>query len=1027
MKEKIPIANEMSTSQRPAIEVLQKLGYKYISEEENKNLRNNILTDVIFKDILAKKLNEINGYEYKGEKYKFSASTIGQAIKDLNEDLVTGLISTNEKIYDLLTLGKSYQENMVDGTKRSFDIKYIDFEHPENNDFYVTEEFSVLRMNGKDYARPDIVLFVNGIPLAVIECKDASVPIIQAISQNIRNQKPDYIPQLFKFIQIVMAANKNETKYATCGTPDKFWSTWNEQYVERQNELLNKTVIGRQVTKQDRDIISLFEKERFLELIKDFIIFEAGKKKICRYQQYFAVKAMLEKIKHDKKGGVVWHTQGSGKSITMVYITKKLMEDKEIQNPQVVIVTDRVDLDKQIHKTFNRIGVEAARATTGNNLTDLIKNEKIRVITTVVNKFETVVKSGVTVDAPNTFILVDEGHRTQYGEINRRMQEVFKGAIYISFTGTPIMKRDRNIFDKFGGLIHKYSLDDALKDKAIVPLIYEGKMVDQEVSKEAIDMRLDMLTRNLTEEQKTDVMKKWSRFEKVASSEQRLELIAWDIAKNYNETLKGTGFNAMLACNKKIEAVKYYNIFREEFPELEVAVVISPPDMREGEGSIDEDTNDIVKKFYINAISNYKNEEEYEETIKSKFINGDIDILIVVDKLLTGFDAPKASTLYLDKQIKEHNLLQAIARVNRLCDGKDYGYIVDYRGLLGELDKALTMYQEAGLEEFNEEDIKSSVYYIDTEINNMFEAYEKLKEIFKDIKNKNDLEEYEVLLEDEKIRKDFYDKLCKFGSMLGIILPSDQAYYKVGKEKISELRKALAFYQKLRATVKLRYSETIDHKEYEAKMQKLLDNYVVAKEMMRITEPVDITDAENFDKELEKMGTDRGKADTIRTRLTRTISEKSKEDPAYYKKFSTRIEETIEAYRNRRITDSEYLQKMQDIKEDFRKGNSGIVYPSNITTENSRAFYGVIYDKLIPIMKENANIEEIGEIALTIQREIESKIKRDWHYNTDIHNEIAQAIDDTIFMYATRKNINLDLEELDKLIEEIINIALMKY
>ena len=1027
MEEKIPVANEMSTSQRPAIEILQKLGYKYISEEENKNLRNNILTDVIFKDILAKKLNEINSYEYKGEKYKFSASTIGQAIKDLNEDLVTGLISTNEKIYDLLTLGKSYQENMVDGTKRSFDIKYIDFEHPENNDFYVTEEFSVLRMNGKDYARPDIVLFVNGIPLAVIECKDASVPIIQAISQNIRNQKPDYIPQLFKFIQIVMAANKNETKYATCGTPDKFWLTWNEQYVEKQNELLNKTVIGRQVTKQDRDIISLFEKERLLELIKDFIIFEAGKKKICRYQQYFAVKAMLERIKHDKKGGVVWHTQGSGKSITMVYITKKLMEDKEIQNPQVVIVTDRVDLDKQIHKTFNRIGVEAARATTGNNLTDLIKNEKIRVITTVVNKFETVVKSGIVVDAPNTFILVDEGHRTQYGEINRRMQEVFKGAIYISFTGTPIMKRDRNIFDKFGGLIHKYSLDDALKDKAIVPLIYEGKMVDQEVSKEAIDMRLDMLTRNLNEEQRNEVMKRWSRFEKVASSEQRLELIAWDIANNYNQTLKGTGFNAMLACNKKVEAVKYYNIFKDEFPELEVAVVISSPDMREGEGSIDEDTNDIVKKFYINAISSYKNEEEYEETIKFKFINGDIDILIVVDKLLTGFDAPKASTLYLDKQIKEHNLLQAIARVNRLCDGKDYGYIVDYRGLLGELDKALTMYQEAGLEEFNEEDIKSSVYYIDTEINNMFEAYEDLKELFKDIKNKNDLEEYEILLEDEKIRKDFYNKLCKFGSMLGIILPSDQAYYKVGKEKISELRKALAFYQKLRATVKLRYSETIDHKEYEAKMQKLLDNYVVAKEMMRITEPVDITDAENFDKELEKMGTDRGKADAIRTRLTRTISEKSKEDPAYYKKFSARIEETIEAYRNRRITDSEYLQKMQDIKENFRKGNSGISYPTNITTENSRAFYGVIYDKLITRMKENANIEEIGEIALTIQREIESKIKRDWHYNTDIHNEIAQAIDDTIFMYATRKNIKLDLEELDKLIEEIINIALMKY
>ena len=613
MEENILVSNENTSSQRPAIEVLEKLGYKYISQEENKELRNNILSDVLFKEILIKKLNEINSYEYKGVTYKFSPSTIGQAVKDLNEDLLTGLISTNEKIYDMLTLGKSYTERMADGTTRSFDIKYIDFEHPERNDFYVTEEFSVLRMNGKDNARPDIVLFVNGIPLAIIECKDSSVPIIQAISQNIRNQKNDYIPQLFKFIQIVMAANKNETKYATCGTPSKFWSAWNEQYIDEQNKILSEIVVNRQITKQDRDIVSLFKKDRFLELIKDFIIFEAGTKKICRYQQYFAVKAMLNRIKEENKGGVVWHTQGSGKSITMVYITKKIMEDKDIKNPQVVIATDRIDLDKQIHKTFNRIGVPAKRASTGKELTELIKDENIRVITTVVNKFETAVNSGVKVDAKNTFILVDEGHRTQYGEINRRMQEVFTGAIYISFTGTPIMKKDKNIFNKFGGLIHKYSLDDALKDKAIVPLIYEGKMVDQEVTREAIDMRLEMLTKNLKQEAKDEVMQKWSRFEKVASSEQRLELIAWDIASNYNETLKGTGFNAMLACNKKVEAVKYYNIFRSEFPELEVAVVISAPDMREGEDDFEEDTNDIVKKFYINALANYKNEEEYEE------------------------------------------------------------------------------------------------------------------------------------------------------------------------------------------------------------------------------------------------------------------------------------------------------------------------------------------------------------------------------------------------------------------------------
>lgn len=1028
MEENIPTVNESGTSQRPAIEILRKLDYIYISEEDNKVLRKNILSDVLFKDILTKKLMEINKYEYQGKEYKFSPATIGQAVKDLDENLVTGLISTNEKIYDLLVLGKSYQENMVDGTRRSYDVKYIDFEHPENNDFYVTEEFSVLRTNGKEHVKPDIVLFVNGIPLAVIECKDVTVPILQGISQNIRNQKPDYIPQLFKFVQIVMSANKNETKYATCGTPDKFWCTWNEQDVEWQNKILKKSINGRQITKQDRDIASLYEPQRFLELIRDFIIFETSIKKICRYQQYFATKTIIERIKKQRKGGVVWHTQGSGKSITMIYVTKKLMQDKDIKDPQVVIATDRVDLDKQIHKNFNKLGVYASRASTGQDLARLIKDDNIRVITTVINKFETVVNSLEEIIAPpNTFILVDEGHRTQYGEMNRRMQEVFKDAVYISFTGTPIMKKDKNIFDKFGGLLHKYSLDDALRDKTIVPLIYEGKMVDQEVSREAIDIRLDMITRDLTQEQKREVMQKWSRFEKVASSEQRLELIALDIAKNYTDTLKGTGYNAMFACNKKIEAVKYYNIFTEYYPELNVAVVISPPDMREGEDDIEEETNDIVKKFYLKVLSSYKNAEEYEEIIKAKFLNGDIDILIVVDKLLTGFDAPKAATIYIDKQIKEHNLLQAIARVNRICDGKDYGYILDYRGLLGELDKALTMYKDAGLEEFEEKDINSTVYYIDTEIDKLYATYEELKSLFRDVKNKEDMEEYEIILEDPELRKEFYNILCRFSSILGIILPSDRGYYKIGKEKITEFRKVLAFYQTLRSTVKIRYSDSIDHKEYEAKMRKLLDNHVIATEMMRVTEPVNVTDSEKFEEELEKLTSSRGKADGIRTRITRTITEKVKEDPAYYKKFSARIEETIEDYRSKRISDSEYLARMQSIKEDFIKGNSGIAYPSNITNESARAFYGVIYDRLVTRMRENSNIEEIGELSLYIQKEIESKIKRDWHYNTDIHNDIAQVIDDTIFMYATKKNIFMPSEEIDGLIEEIINIALMKY
>ena len=381
----------------------------------------------------------------------------------------------------------------------------------------------------------------------------------------------------------------------------------------------------------------------------------------------------------------------------------------------------------------------------------------------------------------------------------------------------------------------------------------------------------------------------------------------------------------------------------------------------------------------------------------------------------------------MDKQLKEHNLLQAIARVNRLCDGKDYGYILDYRGLLGDLDRALNMYQEAGLEEFERSDISSAVYYIETEIDKLFEIYEQLKDIFKKVQNKLDIEEYEILLEDEEKRKLFYEILCKFGSMLNLIVNSDKAYYKIGRDKIMELRKSLAFYQKLRATVKLRYSETIDHKEYESKMQKLLDNYVVAKEMMRITEPVDITDSENFEKELEKLNSVRGKADTIRTRITRSISQNLNSDPAFYKKFSQRIEETIEEYRLRRISDSEYLQKMQQIREDFNRGNSGINYPAKINTENKRAFYGVIYDRLVSKMKEGSGIEELGDIAIVIQDEIESKIKVDWHNNKDIHNELAQFIEDTIYAYKARKNIDISFEEIDLIIEEIISIALIKY
>lgn len=1022
--------SEKKVSQEPAMQVLEKLGYIPISESENKAKRTT-LSDVILKDILEQKLSEINKYEYNGKEYPFSTNNIGQALKDIDMPLVSGLISTNEKIYDLLTLGKSYQETMIDTSKKSHDIKYIDFEHPENNAFHITQEFVVTRPNGKE-AKPDIVLFINGIPIAVIECKSTIQPIEQGISQMLRNQKTQYIPQLFKFVQIVMAVNKNEAKYATCGTEAKFWSVWNEKDDKWAEEKLRKVVENREITYQDRAIVSLFSPERILDIIKNYIIFEEGKKKICRYQQYFAVKSILKRVEErdedgNRRGGVIWHTQGSGKSITMAYVTKQLLKQIDSKDAKVVVVTDRVDLDSQIHKTFNRLAIEAARAKTGQNLIQLIENSEVKIITTVINKFESAVKSNIIVESENVFILIDEAHRTQYGLINARMGEVFKNATYISFTGTPLMKKDKNTFKKFGGLIKPtYTIQEALKDKSIVPIIYEGRMVDQFVQKQALDEKLEVITRNLNSKQKQLVEKKWSNYEKLASTDQRIWKIALDIYNHYMDNLKDTGLNAMLACNKKIQAVKYYKQF-EEIGGLKTAVVMSPPDEREGEDDIEDISNDEVKAFYHNMICGYKDQKEYEDITKSKFVNGDIDILIVVDKLLTGFDAPRASVMYMDKNIKSHNLLQAIARVNRLYEGKDYGYILDYRGLFGELNKALNMYKEAGMEEFLEEDLKEAVYLIDSQIEKLRNAYEEVNDIFKNINNRQDMEEYEILLEDKQIRYEFYEKLCIFGSYLGMILSSNRAYYKLGLEKIQEYKKALINYQKLRKTVKIRYSEGIDHKEYDIKMQKLLDTYISAKGMLKIVEPCNITEEEKFNKEHEQMETTRAKADHIRTRISKTINKKIRENPPYYKKFSKRIEEAIEEYRNRRISEAEYLEKMEKLKQDFVSGNSGIIYPENVKGDIERSMYGTIYEVINSHLKENCKLYEIGEMAKNIKEGIESRIKRDWHYNTEVHNSIKRFIDEIIYTYTEEKNIEISFEEIDQIIEDILAIAMIRY
>lgn len=1022
---------EDNISKYPAIELLCKLGFEYISPEECMYQRGT-LYDILLKDILRKQLNIINQFEFGGVTYKFTSDNVEKAIKDLDEPLTDGLIRTSEKIYDSLMLGKSYLEKLTDGTSKSFNLKYIDWEHPENNVFHVTEEFSCDSWDKQKNARPDIVLFVNGIPFAVIECKAPTVSEDQAVEQMIRNQSAAYIPQLFKFTQIVVATNKNVIKYATCGIGKNFWCLWREQYIEWQNKLIEQHVAGRKPTVQDYGIVSLLSPERLLKLAKYFIIYDGNVKKICRYQQFFAVEEIIKTINTNdtagnRQSGVIWHTQGSGKSLTMVMLAKYILEEMSSCNPRVIIVTDRKELDRQIAKTFLHTRLSPARATSGKHLTELIHKGSADVITSIINKFNTVENSGLKNHSRDIFVLVDESHRSNYGSLAAKMRTVFPNACYIGFTGTPLMKNEKNTMERFGKLIHKYTIKDGVDDKAIVPLIYEGKFVDQNVDEENIDLWFNQVTKRLNDVQKADLRDKWSTVKKLTSTDARIKRIALDINQHFIDGYKNTGFKAILACNFKKDAIRYHKCF-EQFGDIITAVVISAPDMREGMEEVDESTDDLVVSFWGKMMAQYGNADDYEEAIKNKFIDGEIDILIVCSKLLTGFDAPRTQVLYIDKELKDHSLLQAIARTNRLFEGKDFGLIIDYRGLINKLDSAMEVYSGAGIEEFDSADIKGAIVDVMACVGRLRESYSHLCDVFAAIKNKGDAEEIELYLEDTDVRGKFYDALCVFGRALNMVLNSEKAYAAFEKSEIDEYQSVFVFYSKLRRSVKIRYADAIDNREYEKQMQNLLDTHMSVSGIKQITNPVDILNKEELKKELEELGSLRSKADAIMSHMTKSIKVNRDENPAYYDSFSKRIKQALEDYKNRVISESEYLEKMKSIMENYRKGTTNITYPEKIKGNiHAQAFYGVITAILDDKVDINANIDIISDISLEVTSIIRNHDTVDWQTNKEIHNKIAQDIDDLFYRLEKDNVFSIDFDTIDKIIENVITVALRRF
>ena len=1022
---------EVNASQKPAIALLQSMGYTYISPEDCEKQRGSRY-HVLLKDILRGQLRRLNRYSYAGAENEFSAANIERAMEELDEPLTDGLVRTSEKIYDALLLGKSYPETVGGGKSLSFNLKYIDWEHPENNLFHVTEEFAVESQDKLHNARPDIVLFINGIPFAVIECKAPHISVDQAVEQMIRNQRADYIPQLFKYAQIVMATNKNAVKYATAGTPKKFWSVWKEQDAVFLDSRLAQLVADRAPTEQDRNMISLFSRERLMELTRYFVLFDANVKKICRYQQYFAIREIIKTIaQQDSKGnrqsGVIWHTQGSGKSLTMVMLAKYILMELAVCNPRVVIVTDRKELDGQIAATFAHTRLNPARATSGRHLVELVTNGKADVITTIINKFNTAERLEAKNNSRDVFVLIDESHRSNYGSMAAKMRTVFPNACYIGFTGTPLMKREKNTLTKFGKLIHKYTIQDGVEDGAIVPLIYEGRFVEQKVDEENIDMWFQQTTKRLTDPQKEDLRRKWSSIRRLTSTDARIKRIALDINNHFLLGFKDTGFKAMLATNYKRDAIRYLKCF-EQFSDLNCAVVISPPDMRESVDDIDEGTDNMVIEYWEKMMKQYGDADTYEEAMKNKFCDGEIDILIVCSKLLTGFDAPVCQVLYIDKELKEHGLLQAIARTNRLHDGKEYGLIVDYRGLIQQLDAAMDMYSGAGLENFEGRDLRGVVIDVLEALGQLRTAYTNLIDLFADVKDLSDTEAVEVSLADEKKREQFYNLLCAFGRALNLVLNSEQAYAALPGEERKKYQDRFVFFSKVRRSVKIRYCDAIDNREYEPLMQNLLNTHLSVAGLKQITNPVDILNKDDFERELEELGSLRAKADAITSRLSKSISAKYEENPAYYDSFSKRIKDALDQYKEKVISEAEYLAKMRSIMEDYHSGKSSVSYPERIKRNiHAQAFYGVITALFDDAQIEGMTPDFAAEIAEEITAIIAKHSRVDWTNNQTIHNRISQDIDDLFYAYEKNRGLVLSFDLIDKVIENVKTVALRRF
>ncbi len=1078
-----PNTDEIYSAHVPALHTLLALGWEYLSPMQCKVLRGGNKA-VVLKSVLIEALSK-RRFVYRGQDYPLSPNAIDQIVRDLTSpDMHEGLAAANERLYHAMTLGITVTE-FVDGKKYSPTIPIIDWQNPENNRFHVTEELEVLTTDGTRTRRPDVVGYVNGLPLVIIEAKrpDSGNPnksmVEEGISQNIRNQKTDEIPHLFAYSQLLISINGIEGRYATTKTPTKFWAKWHEEELTEtyfsavKNTKLSVAMqeallVGRPasvqrhfhvlwerdqlVTDQDRLLVSLLSKERLLEFIRYFILFDRKNGKIAaRYQQAFGIKALIKRISHvrpdgGRDGGVIWHTTGSGKSFTMVFLCKGLLLHKNLSDCRVIAVTDRIDLEKQLARTFltggafgisgvGRQGEENQfKASTGKDLAQRISKGTERIIFSIINKFSTAAKLPECYNpSENIIVLVDEGHRSQNGETHERMKKSLPNASYVAFTGTPLLKEDKTT-NKFGPIVHAYTMQRAVDDGTVTPLLYEERKPVLDINDTAIDNWFDKITASLTDKQKSDLKDKYGKKGQLYGSANRIELIAWDIGFHFKENFKDLDKNlkGQLATDSKLSAVRYKKAL-DATGLVSSAIVISPPDSREGHTDVDESELPEVLEWWLNNVK--VDAEEYERQILQDFSEvGKPDILIVVDKLLTGFDEPRNAVLYIDKPLKHHNLIQAIARVNRLHEEKKHSLLIDYRGILKELDTAIKDYHDLAERTqggFDIEDLKGLYEDVSTEYKRLPALHDALWNIFSAVKNKGDLEQYRQILipkyreqqtdesvdDNQKVREDFYEAFTEFGLCLKVALGSRSFFEdsSVSEQDITNYKKDLKFFSGLRKISRQDAQETVDFITYEEQIRKLVDKHVIGQEIkdadgVYFVNELGIKDTAQWSK--EKL---RNETDLIRSRLKKTIEQELADDPYAQMFFSELLKRAIREAEALFEHPFKQYALFNELEKKAQKREVGDIPAELEGNKHAAAYFGILKIKLSEQNVTLNDAERIG-ISLTIDRIVTDAVAENSLNHQNIESAIRKGLLPVLFK-------EVGLETAKKVTDTIIEVT----